>query len=338
MKKILIFKNDRVGDLFHSLKGINQILNEHLEYQINIYLSDYSKGFNFLFDRKNIKVKILNYRISFIDRISLLFTIFNPSIEKIYILSPKKFLFFLPFIQRKIKFYGICVNDGKKFRPNKYLRNFLFKKQINDRNYKKKGDSISNLIYKLCKSEEVHGKPLLNLSPNYNKELLSLNKHRYCHFHFKKSIYVKNKWKIEHLQEVFKILNNNKYKILLTSDIEKTEFNDVFKRIYPTHNFENFVKSKISNMIKKDINYLENVQSIDLFHVIRQSSLVIAPHGTMSVAASFLSVPVIDIFDDTINKIAFREYKPDNSNYNFFILKPFSSKFLSKFKKILSNV
>ena len=138
MKKILIFKNDRVGDLFHSLKGINQILNEHLEYQINIYLSDYSKGFNFLFDRKNIKVKILNYRISFIDRISLLFTIFNPSIEKIYILSPKKFLFFLPFIQRRIKFYGICVNDGKKFRPNKYLRNFLFKKQINYRNNRKK--------------------------------------------------------------------------------------------------------------------------------------------------------------------------------------------------------
>ena len=338
MKKIIIFKNDRVGDLFHSLKGINQLLNEHLNYQIDIYLSNYSKGFSFLFNKENVKIKILDYRISFLEKINLLAEIFNPSIEKVYILSPKKFLFFLPYIQRKVKFYGICVNEGIKFRPNKYLRNFLFRKEINDRNIKKRGDSISNLIYKLCKSQEIHKKVLLNLSPDYNRDLLSLDEYRYCHFHFKKSIYAKNKWKIEHLQEIFKILNNKKYKILLTSDIEKTEFNDVFKKIYPTINFENLIKSEIKNKVKKDINYLENIQSIDLFHFIRQSSLVIAPHGTMTVAASFLCVPVIDIFDDTINKIAFREYKPDNSNYNFLILKHFSSKFLSKFKKILSNV
>ena len=68
-------------------------------------------------------------------------------------------------------------------------------------------------------------------------------------------------------------------------------------------------------------------------------ALVLAPHfSTMSVAASYLNVPVIDIFDDTINNIAFREYKPDNINYNFLILKPFTSKILIKFKRILLNV
>ena len=61
MKKIIIFKNDRVGDLFHSLKGINQLLNEHLNYQIDIYLSNYSKGFSFLFNKENVKIKILDY-------------------------------------------------------------------------------------------------------------------------------------------------------------------------------------------------------------------------------------------------------------------------------------
>ena len=58
----------------------------------------------------------------------------------------------------------------------------------------------------------------------------------------------------------------------------------------------------------------------------------------MSVAASYLNIPVIDIFDDTINKIAFREYKPENIKYNFLILKPFTSKILIKFKRILLNV
>ena len=338
MKKILIFKNDRVGDLFHSLKGINQILNEHLDYQINIYLSDYSKGFSFLFDRKNIKIKILDYRISFLDKISLLFTIFNPSIEKIYILSPKNFLFFLPFVQRRIKFYGICVNEGNKFRPNKYLRSFLFRKEINNRNYKKKGDSISNLIYKLCKSKKEYKNQLVNINPDYNRELLALNEHRYCHFHFKRSIYVKNKWNLEHLKELFKILNESKYKILLTSDIEKSEFNNYFKKIYTTFNFENLINKKYPLIFNNEVNYLENIKSIDLFHVIKQSSLVITPHGTMSVAASYLNIPVIDIFDDTINKIAFREYKPDNIKYNFLILKPFTSKILIKFKRILLNV
>ena len=28
MKNIIIFKNDRLGDLFHSLNGINNIMNE----------------------------------------------------------------------------------------------------------------------------------------------------------------------------------------------------------------------------------------------------------------------------------------------------------------------
>ena len=45
MKNIIIFKNDRLGDLFHSLNGINYILNEHKNDNIEIYLSNYSKIF-----------------------------------------------------------------------------------------------------------------------------------------------------------------------------------------------------------------------------------------------------------------------------------------------------
>jgi len=89
---------------------------------------------------------------------------------------------------------------------------------------------------------------------------------------------------------------------------------------------------------KKSITYFENIESVDLFYLIKKAHLVIAPHGTMTVAASYLKKPVIDIFDNTINKIAFREYRPKNSNYNFLILKSFSEKQLIKFNKFLNNV
>ena len=35
--------------------------------------------------------------------------------EKVYILSPKSFYFFLPLIFRRIKFYAICINNINNF-------------------------------------------------------------------------------------------------------------------------------------------------------------------------------------------------------------------------------
>ena len=98
MKNIIIFKNDRIGDLFHSLNGINQILNEHKADKITIYLSNYSKDFSFLFFKKNIEVKILNYRLNFYEKIKILTLFFFRPIDKIYILSPKNYFFYLPLL------------------------------------------------------------------------------------------------------------------------------------------------------------------------------------------------------------------------------------------------
>ena len=57
----------------------------------------------------------------------------------------------------------------------------------------------------------------------------------------------------------------------------------------------------------------------------------------MTVMASYLKVPVLDIFDNTINKTAFYEYKPDNDNYKFMILKSFSKRQLVKIERLLNN-
>ena len=77
MKKILILKNDRVGDLFNSLDGINSILSDHPDCEVEIVLSNISKDLNFLFNLKNVKITLLPYRLSFFNKFSFFFKNIN---------------------------------------------------------------------------------------------------------------------------------------------------------------------------------------------------------------------------------------------------------------------
>ena len=92
-KKILILKNDRVGDLFHSLNGINAILNDNKDSQIEIILSPISKDLSFLFYSNNIKISYLPYHLNILDKFRLFLKIIFNSFDKIYILSPKNIAF-----------------------------------------------------------------------------------------------------------------------------------------------------------------------------------------------------------------------------------------------------
>ena len=58
MPKVLIFKNDRVGDYFTSINSINLILNKHKDNDIVIFLSKINYKFNFIF--QNLEKKIFN--------------------------------------------------------------------------------------------------------------------------------------------------------------------------------------------------------------------------------------------------------------------------------------
>ena len=101
MKNIIIFKNDRLGDLFHSLNGINYILNEHKHDNIQIYLSDYSRNFSFLFNKSNIKINYLNYRLSLVEKFKIFNLFLKSSIDKVFILSPKNFFSLSTFFFQK---------------------------------------------------------------------------------------------------------------------------------------------------------------------------------------------------------------------------------------------
>ena len=63
-EKIIVFKNDAVGDLTQSLKAIKNITNIHKDKIIEIYLSERSEKFNFLINDGNVEFKKLNYDVS----------------------------------------------------------------------------------------------------------------------------------------------------------------------------------------------------------------------------------------------------------------------------------
>ena len=95
-KHVVIFKNDAVGDLVHSLKAINNICNEKNVDKITIYISKLSEKFNFLINNQKITFKVVNYNLSIFEKVKIFFFICFNNIFKIYILAPKNFYFYLP--------------------------------------------------------------------------------------------------------------------------------------------------------------------------------------------------------------------------------------------------
>ncbi len=55
-QNILIFKNDRTGDRFTSLKAMNKILNKHKNDNIEIILSKLNYKFHFVFNKINYMI------------------------------------------------------------------------------------------------------------------------------------------------------------------------------------------------------------------------------------------------------------------------------------------
>ena len=333
MNKILILKNDRVGDLFNSLDGINAILKDNPTAKIEIVLSQISRKLSFLFNINNVTVSYLPYHLNFADKFRLFIKILNNSFDKIYILSPKNFYYYLPLFF-KSKFYAITIKNSNKSRPFNFLLKRLFRYEINNRDYKKINDSISSLIFNLCSTKPISSyNNILNNIPQcsllFQKNIGLFS--NFIHIHYKDSIFKKNGWSIE---SFFKLLDNISYKnkVILTSDYGNFDYHKYFLTNFSHLDFPN-IAEKINS--SKNIHYLHNIDTCDLFKLVSLSNTVISPHGAMTVMASYLKKKVIDIFDTNININAFREYKPYNKNYNFFIIKPDFDKTLLKINKFL---
>ena len=335
MSKILILKNDRVGDLANSLRGINSVLYENRDNKVEIVLSDISKDLSFLFKLKNVKITYLKYSLNFFDKVKLLLKIITSNFEKIYILAPKNIYFYLPLICIS-KFFAITITSKNKTRPFKYLRSKLYSYRDNNRESRKIGQSISNLIEDLCNENKnlypniLNNVPNLSLLLNENISLIS----NFIHIHYKENIFSKNGWSLDNFIDLLNSLKHYNYKVIFTSDLGNFSYHNIFLSKFSNLNFS----SKISNLNPNSkIHYLHNIKTQDLFKVIDLSNAVISPHGAMTVLASYLNKNVIDIFDTNITSNSFHEYKPKNSNYKFLILSNNKNKVKNKILKNLNE-
>lgn len=326
-KKILIFKNDRLGDLIHAIEGINTISLSNPDKKIIIYLSKISEKFFFLLKNKNTELKILNYNLKLIEKIKIFFYLYTKNIDSVYILSPKFFYFFLPLFFRKIKFFAICVNNtNKNRRPALFFRKFLHKYIVNDRETFKKRPSIRSLIFELCNNNNSNNLNIKEYCHVPISETLKkyLPKKDYALIQFKSRSFKKLNWGVQSLDTLINEISKYYENIVLIKDIEIDENNLIFRDKFNTVDF----KTGKNYQSENEIFFFDNVVGNDLYNLIKFSSKVIAMHGTMTCMASLLlNRPCLDMFECEIKnnedyhsyKNAFHEFKPKSPEYDFII-------------------
>ena len=333
---IIIFKNDAVGDLVHSVAAIINLIKKNKDTKIILYLSERSESFKFIFDYKNIEVKKINYNLTIVEKINIFYFLLFNKISKIYILAPKNYYYYLPFFFKKIKFYSICINGINNYkRPNQFLRNYLFKYKINDRGVAFKRESTKSLQQKLI-TENNFDNFDFKIKLNISNQLKQFLPKRYIYFHLKKKIFDELGWGLNELDILFKNFKRKHPNIVLTKDIEIDENTTVFKKKFNAYDF----KTEIFINNNSNVTFFDNIEGENLYNVIKYSDKVVAFHGMMTNLASLEKKPVLDLFYCKINswedyrkyRNSFYEFKPKYPNYNFIIPKKDISKTINKIK------
>ena len=340
-KKIIIFKNDAVGDLVQSLQSINNIVRKNPENEIIIYLSERSKNFSFLIEKDNIIVKILNYDLSLIEKIQIFKFLLVNNIVSIYILSPKKFYFYLPLFFRKIKFYALCINSTNNYkRPGNFLRKFLYKFVINNRDSVTKRKSTMDLQNELTKYNQYYDRYTIKTSLAI-KHHDRLNIKDYIYFHLKLSNFKKLGWGYKELKTLLNEFLKYNENVIFTKDLENNSDLKIYKENF---NIIDFLSGE-KRINDSKIYLYDNISGIDLFNVINKADKIIAFHGMMTNLASINKNQVLDLFLCEINSIsdyrryknAFYEFKPVYKNYDFIIPSKDLKKTIRKMKFFLKK-
>tara|TARA_Y100000590_G_scaffold468527_1_gene651580 strand:+ start:5590 stop:6618 length:1029 start_codon:yes stop_codon:yes gene_type:complete len=339
-EKILILKNDRAGDLFTSLTLISSLISAYQN--ITIYLSELNIGFSFLFSKTNIKK--INFNLSFINKILIFIDILTNKYHKVYILTPKSYYFFLPLIFRKVKFYAIVYDNKKNLRPSKFLRKYLYKykiiyrDKINLKNY-------HNLQIDLLEDISILDSNHLSLSvPIINNQLKELLPKNFLLFQFRYLFFEKLGWGINEFKYLMSQIQNKYHFVLFSSDIENNKFSKYFNN-YFEDNFSiidtNTYDKKI-NAKNKNIFYLKNINSFNLFLILKESEINLAKEGIFSHISYFHKKKCHNLFnfrisskDDIMHeKISYSEWCK-GMNYNFSFL---NSDIKKASRKILKNI
>ena len=329
--KVLIFKNDRTGDLFVSLKTINKIINKHCNDDISIFLSNVNYKFGFLFPKLNKKV--FSMRLSIIEKINIFIYLLFNNVKTVYILTPKNYYYYLPLFFKKIKFYGITIKSAKS-RPIPFLSKRLYKSVELDRiKIKKRKSSYeiqSSLIDTDLNKNYLNNDSVINHSFSYPKNFI--------YFHYKRNLFENLlKWDLETICKFIEILSEKYENILFSSEINDEEKNIFFSSKFNTYDF---ISNKKKNLNKKNIFFLKDIDGYNLFDAVRKSSRIISPEGIITHMGYYLKKPIFALMhfnlknrQDFINQIiSCKEWFPPN-NYKFIVLKKDFNKSMNKLLK-----
>ena len=342
--EIIIFKNDRIGDLITSIPAIRLLIRNNKDKKITIFLSKINHKIKFLFDYSNVNIIIVEYKLTLKNRLSILSYLLRKKISKIYIIRPKIFFFYLPVLlcHKKIKFYALCINAKNNYkRPNEFLRKFLYKKVINDRNTRSIRPTRKQLQIDLISENTSFNDEQNDFKINIKNELRKILPQNYCLIHYKYLMFDKLNWGREGLEKIIDQLLLNYSNVVLINDIDRINDNNYFKKKYDWYDF----RSKKNNMTNNKVLYLENIEGIDLAGCISLSKITIACHGTITLLGDILKAPILDFFYCTIKnkddyhryKNSFHEHVPNNHNYKFIIPKKDIFKTINKMKFALKN-
>ena len=342
--KIVIFKNDAVGDLVHSLHAINNIIVNKKDKNIIIYLSERSKNFSFLINSKQITFKIINYDLSFIQKIQIFYFFLINEISQAYILTPKSFYFLLPAIFKKTKFYGLCINGRNNYkRPQEFLRKYLFKYVINNRSAMFKRDSTELIQHELTKNiNQINLESKINITVGLSNVLKKYLPKDYYYFHLKKQRLDELGWGIDEVKLLLNEFLKYSPNVVITKDIEIDENSKILKENFNSFDFKNNI---YSNKNKKII-FFDNINGKDIYNVIVLSKKIIAFHGMMTSLGSINKKKILDLYHCNIKNLndyrnyrnSFYEFKPSYNGYNFIIPNKDIKKSLRKMKFFFTNI
>ena len=298
-KKILILKNDRGGDLFTSTKLISSLISSNSN--TTIYLSELNHGFSFLFKRSIIKKT--NFNLNFLNKLNIFIHILLSDYDKIYILTPKNFYFFLPMIFKKIKFYAIVYDNYNKKRPSNFFRKFLHKYKIIYRN-KINLKSYRDLQLDLLDNNENidHNHSSLYI-PEINQKIKSMLPQNFFLFQFRYLFFENLGWGITEFDHLISKIHSKYEYILFSSDLENNKsskyFNTYFKKNYSIIDTDNH--KKIINNNNQKTFYLDNINSLNLFILLKLSDMNMAKEGLFGHISYFHNRKCHNLFNFEIN-------------------------------------
>lgn len=324
---ILIFKNDKMGDLIHHSSTINNIKKNFVNSKIFLVCSRYN--YSIAKNYKFIDKLIISDGQSAISLYLKYFKYFKKKFEFTFVLDGKKTSILTSLFVKTNARATLCYKKEKKilgfkinvFRPSLIILKLFFDYFLfSDENYKNTNISYQNLYFKLlekCNLKIFYKQNFYTLQEsekdNYIniKTKLNLN-YKFCIFHIDEKM---AKFSMDNVNSIDFLINelSKKIKVIITTGIFEFKYSDYFFNKYKNYNYNDLL---INHFNESESIVIIKKMPVDLLaYFLNESQANISFHAGLIVNISAaLNKNIIDI----IQKHKFDELNrwiPLNSKY-----------------------